>query len=123
MDSGLLRGESRLRLRLEQYYRIVEQDPPRNEWLVVVVGYDYAVYDYDEREVLLYHWHPGGSSPVSAPHLHLGIGAQVGRRDVREAHLPTGHIPLQGLLRVLIEEMGVQPRRADWNMILDGVAV
>ena len=123
MDSGMLRGESRLRLRLEQYYRIVEHTPPHNLWQVEVVGYDYAVYDSDEREVLLYHWHPGGISSVAAPHLHLGAGAQVGRRDLREAHLPTGHIPLQELLRVLIEEMGVQTRRADWNVILHGVSV
>ena len=117
-DSGLLRGSSQLMLRLEQYYRIAEPPLPRTRWQVEIVGYDYAVYDSDEREILLYHWHPRGGSPVATPHLHLGNGAQVGRREVRGAHLPTGHVPLSDLLRLLIEEMGVQPRRQDWDTVL-----
>ena len=118
-NSGLLRGSSRLMLRLEQYYRITEPPSSRTPWQVEIVGYDYAVYDSDEREVLLYHWHPHGGSPVVSPHLHLGNGAQVGRREVRDAHLPTGHVLLSALLRLLIDEMGVQPRRQDWDTILN----
>ena len=106
-------------LRLEQYYRITEPPSSRTPWQVEIVGYDYAVYDSDEREVLLYHWHPRGGSPVVSPHLHLGNGAQVGRRVVRDAHLPTGHVLLSSLLRLLIVEMGVQPRRQDWDTILN----
>ena len=118
-ESGLLRGASRLMLTLEQYYRIAEPPSSRTApWQVEIVGYDYAVYDSDEREILLYHWHPHGGSPIALPHLHLGSGAQVGRREVRDAHLPTGHIPLSALLRLLIVEMGVQPRRQDWDTIL-----
>ena len=117
-DSGLLRGPSRLMLRLEQYYRIAESPSPRTSWQVEIVGYDYAVYDSDEREILLYHWHPRGGSPVATPHLHLGNGAQVGRREVRDAHLPTGHVPLSDMLRLLIEDMAVHPRRQDWGTVL-----
>lgn len=118
-NSGLLRGPSRLTLTLEQYYRIAEPISSRaSRWQVEIVGYDYAVYDSDEREVLLYHWHPHGGSAVASPHLHLGNGAQVGRREVRDAHLPTGHILLSDLLRLLIVEMGVQPRRQDWDTIV-----
>lgn len=118
-DTGRLGGTSRLTLRLEQYYRIGESLPPRIQWQVDVVGYDYAIYDSDEREILLYHWHPQGHSPVATPHLHLGPGAQVSRPDVRDAHLPTGQITLSSLIRLLIEEMEVQPRRQDWDAILD----
>ena len=119
VESGLLRGASRLMLTLEQYYRIAEPPSSRTApWQVEIVGYDYAVYDSDEREILLYHWHPHGGSPIASPHLHLGSGAQVGRREIRDAHLPTGHIPLSALLRLLIVEMGVQPRRQDWDTIL-----
>ena len=118
-DTGRLRGTSRLILRLEQYYRIGESVPPGTRWHVDVVGYDYAVYGSDEREILLYHWHPYGQSPFATPHLHFGPGAQIGHREVRDAHLPTGQVSLSSLLRLLIDEMGVQPRRQDWSAILD----
>ena len=68
--------------------------------------------------MLLYHWHPRGNSPVETPHLHLEQGAEVGRAEVRDAHLPTGAVSLNAFLRVLIEEMGVRPRRSDWDVAL-----
>ena len=85
---------------------------------MAVLEYYYSVHDAEEKEVLLYHYHPRGGSPITTPHLHLGQGAQVGRADVRDAHLPTGNVSLNAVLRVLIEEMGVQPRRPDWDSIL-----
>lgn len=56
----------------------------------------------------VYNWEPGRRSDAVTS---------------EKFHLPTEHIPLQQLLRVLIEEMGVQPRWSDWNAILDGVSV
>ena len=113
-----LGGPSRSRLELQQYYRIIETGRPDAFWMVDVVAYYYAVHDSEGREVLLYHFHPRGSSSVATPHLHLGQGAQVGRVEVRDAHLPTGVVSLSAVLRVLIEEMGVNPRRSDWESIL-----
>jgi len=86
--------------------------------MVDVVGFYYTIYDSGQREVLLYHWHPHGNSPVETPHLHLEQGAEVGRAEVRDAHLPTGDVSLKAILRVLIEEMSVRPRRSDWESIL-----
>ena len=76
------------------------------------------IYDAEQREVLLYHWHPRGNSPVATPHLHLEQGAQVGRTEIRDAHLPTGDVSMEAILRVLIEEMGVRPLRPDWDAVL-----
>jgi len=121
MNNGFpvaLDGMSRFRLELHQYYRIVETGRPVASWMVDVVGYYYAIHDSEEREVLLYHWHPRGNSPVATPHLHLEQGAQVGRAEIRDAHLPTGDVSMEAILRVLIEEMGVQPLRSDWELIL-----
>ena len=121
MNGGLpvaLGGPSQLRFRLQQNYRIIESEPSGTLWRVEVVDYDYTLYDVEEREVLLYHWHPVGNSSVETPHLHLKQGAQVGRAEVRDAHLPTGDVSLNAILRVLIEEMGVRPRRSDWESIL-----
>ena len=113
-----LGGPSQFMLGLQQNYRIVESEQSGTPWRVDVVGYDYVTYDAEQREVLLYHWHPRGNSPVSTPHLHLEQGARVGRPEVRDAHLPTGDVSLNAILRVLIEEMDVRPLRPDWESIL-----
>jgi len=113
-----LGGPSRLRLRVQQNYRIIESGLTGDDWQVAVVGYNYAILDAELTEVLLYHWHPIGNSPIATPHLHLRQGAEVGRAEVRNAHLPTGDVSLNAVLRVLIEEMGVQPRRPDWDSVL-----
>ena len=121
MNGGVsvgLGGPSRLMFRLQQHYRIEEPEGPGSRWRVEAVEYYYSVHDAEEREVPLYHWHPGGSSSGMSPHFHLGHGAQVGRRDIREAHLPTGDVSLSAVIRVLIEEMGVRPLRSDWDSIL-----
>lgn len=114
----MLVGPSRFRLELHQYYHIVETGSPDALWMVDVVGYYHAIHDSEEKEVLLYHLHPRANSPVVFPHLHLGQGAQTGRDEVRDAHLPTGEVSLIAILRVLIEEMGVNPRRSDWGSVL-----
>ena len=113
----LLRGPSRLQLALREFY-VINDSEQGSSWRVVVRSYSYEIHDSDGREVLLYHWHPRGNSPVETPHLHLEQGAEVGRAEVRDAHLPTGEVSLNAFLRVLIEEMGVRPRRSDWESVL-----
>ena len=121
MNSGLpvaLGGSSRLMLRLQQFYRVDETGSPGVPWRVAILEYYYTVLNSAEQEVLLYHWHPRGSGSVTTPHLHLKQGAQVGHPEVRGAHLPTGAVSLNAILRVLIAEMGVSQLRPDWEFIL-----
>ena len=112
-----LRGPSRFQLALRQSFIAVDSEQS-SSWRVVVRSFSYEIHDSDGREVLLYHWHPRGNSPVVTPHLHLEQGAQVGRSEIRDAHLPTGNISLNEILRVLIDEMRVRPLRSDWESIL-----
>ena len=122
MSGGLpiaLGGASRLSLRLQQNYRIIESGSRGSAWQVDVVGYNYAVLDSELTEVILYHWPPFGISPIETPHIHLRQGAQVGRREVRDAHLPTGQVSLNAFLNLLIRDLEVRPRRADWESILE----
>ena len=113
----LLSGPSRLQLALRQYFVAVDSIQS-SAWQIQVSSYFYELLDSDGREVLAYHWHPRGNSPVATPHLHLEQGAQVGRTVVRDAHLPTGDVSLEAILRVLIVEMGVRPLRPDLESIL-----
>ena len=86
--------------------------------------------DAEEREVLAYHWHPVGVSPVTFPHLHLSgrlpaLDAGPRQEPLRLGgmHLPTGGmVTLADVVRLLIAECGVAPRRADWERVLADAA-
>ena len=114
----LLNGPSRLMLGLRQNYRVVETAPSEQTHQVEIAGYNYVVYDSDRREVVIYHWHPRSNSPIATPHLHLKQGAEVGRSEVRDAHLPTGLVSLASFLRLLVVDLRVRPLRPDWDAIL-----
>jgi hypothetical protein len=85
--------------------------------IVRIVGYRYVLFNQDRREVLSFHWHPAGLSPVVTPHLH--VGCRAGNTDLSKVHLPTGPITLVDVIRCAITEFGVQPLRADWRAVLD----
>jgi hypothetical protein len=91
------------------------------------VAYSYRIVTSDDVEVLAYHWHPRGLSPVVHPHLHLSRGSvdvlagDSSRVDVLIGlHLPTGQVDLASVVRFLIVEAGVTARREDWADILAG---
>ena len=114
-----LAGSSRLWFLLRQYYQIIESGTDGHLWKVSETGYRYAVLDADGRELLEYHWHPGSESPIATPHLHIGHGAMVSRPEIGDAHLPTGKVSISEILRTLIRDFSVTPRRSDWESVLD----
>ena len=110
-DPATLRGTSRLALSVRIGFRVLETPGERRPWEASIVAYRYTLEDRAGQEILSYHWHPEGRSDVSVPHLHLGPGATEGRvlADLAAAHLPTGYISLQAVLRLAIAELGVRP--------------
>jgi hypothetical protein len=117
-ESPVRLGGVRLGLSVRIGYRLIETPGERRPWSVDLVAYEYRLEDDNSREILSYHWHPEGR--VTVPHLHLGAGAADGRLrpDLAGAHLPTGPIALQDVLRLAIAELGVRPTRPDWDDIL-----
>lgn len=90
------------------------------------VGYRYQVLDPQGQELLAYHWHPTGVSPVTYPHLHLSsrvrpieVGQDADPVALGEMHLPTGFVAFADVVRLLIAEFGAQPRQTDWAAIVD----
>ena len=81
-------------------------------YVVRTGAYLYAI-DSEETgsEVFAWHWHPVGASWCKWPHLH----APHGLGD----HLPTGRTALEQIVRWLIAEVGIEPRRDDWTEILE----
>jgi hypothetical protein len=107
-------------LAIECWYSIVPELPSgRRRWSVETTAYMYTLFDHDMNEILGYHWHPISRSLIAAPHMHLQAGARVGLQGLLGAHLPTGHVTLAQVVRCLIEELGVEPRRADWGAVLE----
>ena len=107
-------------------YYVVLVPEAANVVEVRISGYRYQLFDSQDREILAYHWHPEGISPIAYPHLHLSgrlspldLGPRQEPAALGEMHLPTGDVTLADVVRLLITEFGIAPRRADWEAILD----
>jgi hypothetical protein len=91
-----------------------------------VTGYLIGFHDRAGVELLAWHWQPGpAASGPDHPHLHVSAALRPalssGDRAVvplDKMHLPTGVVSLAGVVRMLIEEFGVQPAAADWRQRL-----
>ena len=112
-------GGSRIALDLTMRYEIVRKDTDQGLWAVSTRAYYYTVETEDGAQVFAYHWHPRGKSSVTFPHLHLGH-ARLHHDGVfsRKAHMPTGRISLESVIRLCIREYGIQPLRDDWEQVL-----
>ncbi len=110
-------------LEMAHYCEIVPRQRDSHE--VRTPSYWYRLLDRQEHELLAYHWHPEGVSPITFPHLHLSsqvrpiaIGPGADPVALAEMHLPTGQVTLADIVRLLITEFAVQPRRDDWETVL-----
>ncbi len=103
-----------LTLRLRQTYELREnRDAPTAErWHVSTTAYYYRLARTD-AELLSWHWHP--SAGVSYPHMH--VSGEVPPLT-RRMHLPSGRVSIESVLRLLLAEWGVPPRRDDWSQVL-----
>jgi hypothetical protein len=115
-DAVALRGTSRLTLAVSEHYFIVEE--PSAAWKVQRAAYFYAVGRQDTGELLAFHWHPRGKSPIVAPHLHVRANIQVGERWLGKVHLPTGYLAIEDIVRLVIQELSAEPLREDWEALL-----
>ncbi|MGI8642912.1 MAG: hypothetical protein ACR2LS_02210 [Thermomicrobiales bacterium] len=106
-------------------YRVEEAE--RQAYEASITAYGYRILEPEGREILTYHRHPESSSPVTTPHLHLSTrmppvnvatGSQVA---LGEMHIPAGVVTLAQVVRLLITEFHVEPRRDDWEVVLSSI--
>lgn len=90
-------------------YSIAARSQQSPQWSVEVNRYAYLLLDSDLREILAFHWHPGGLSPIRRPHLHIGAGAKARFAPLQKAHVPTGQVSLQDVLLFAINDLDVEP--------------
>ena len=79
----------------------------------------------DEVEILHFHWDrlpsPGNLYPPG--HLHLGQGILakptfLRAGDFHRAHVPTGRVSLESIIRFAITELEVEPLNGSWARVL-----
>ncbi len=123
-------GRVYLRLRVVIDYRIDEiSDNPRSERFIVdELRYAYRVSNFVDEELFVYHFHPESESVIHHPHLHMiappfdlpqhPSGQPSVKLPISKAHFPTGHVTLQQVIRLLIEDFGVETRVPNWREVL-----
>lgn len=113
-DTAKMRGGP-LSIDVAEEYEVRQDDAG---WRVGILGYLYAI-GYEGRELISYHWHPSGNSPITRPHMHVGANIQVCDRWLSKVHLPTGAVGLEQVVALAIVELGVEPLRDDWERLLE----
>jgi hypothetical protein len=102
------------------HYRVVRAEGARGPWKIETAAYSYSIREAPDRELLRYDWHPAMKEEgraVAHPHLHTSAGGVAGKW-LHKAHLPTGRVALEDILQLLLTDLGVRPRRDDWERVL-----
>lgn len=90
-----------------------------------VYGFTRAGRSGEEVEILHFHWdrEPLPGNPYPPGHLHIGKGllAQptfMRRGDFHHAHIPTGRVSMESVIRFAIMELEVEPLERNWSHVL-----
>jgi hypothetical protein len=113
------RNGQTLKLELYQRYAVVNAEGDRGPWTTTTTEYIYEVFDQTDDLIAAWHWHPMSGrvgDEAHWPHLHA-YGARE-TLTLHKLHLPTGRVSLEAVVRFLIEDLDVVPRRADWSAVL-----
>lgn len=97
-----------------------------------IARYLYVVHDVQGRELFAYHLHPDSVSNVWIPHLHVSVAQNIALPNglgnqgntelpLGKLHFPTRRIDPPQLVRFLITELGVGPRRPNWEAVLERI--
>jgi hypothetical protein len=109
-------------LNLEIRHRFVVRRPEGSHglWTASTTEYIYRVSDERDDVLAAWHWHPmEQTSGDDAPWPHLHAYGAHDTLTLHKLHLPTGRVGLEAVVRFLVSDLGVVPRRADWRAILD----
>jgi hypothetical protein len=117
-DPVELTGRQDFALSVRHEYRIVRGEGLWGRWKVRTVGYYYELQDDCNDEVISFHWHPESRSPLTFPHMHIGVGSGVTVPGLRKPHYETPRMALETFLLMLFKDFGVQHKRDDYKNVL-----
>jgi hypothetical protein len=92
----------------------------------MTTGYEYMILNRQQREIVVFHWHPGQRSHEHSPHVHLGSAVvDVNSSDIGKTfsrfRIPTGHVSVAQVVRLLLTDFNVVPNRQDWESVLGAI--
>lgn len=104
---------------VSQYFRyeIDTNEGREGDWKVKTLGYTYTLASDAElkSDYIAWHWHP-----QSRPDTHMHIrGERFGLAEFGKAHLPSGRIAFESVIRMAIVDLDVATTRTDWPEVLD----
>ena len=105
-------------LTLTHSYTIVPPVDGQRLWRVRTAGWIYKLADSRDELIAAFHWHPENSGRVARPHVHVHGDHDI--VDLHKLHFPTGRVSIESVIRFVIEDLDVVPRRSDWERVLDG---
>jgi hypothetical protein len=108
-----------LKLELFHRYTVVQAEGDRGLWTTTTIEYVYEVFDERDELIAAWHWHPTtveAGDEAHWPHVHA-YGARE-TMTLHKLHLPTARVSLEAVVRFLIEDLDVVPRRVDWRVVL-----
>lgn len=112
----LSQGLDPIRFRVSIDYTIDPSQDRAGWWQVNRAGWVYEIRDGAGDPIVAFHWHPN-SGRVTWPHLHAyGTNEAV---ELHKLHAPTGIVTAGSVVRFLIEDLGVLPRRPDWLAVVE----
>lgn len=109
----LLKGDNALSISILLHYKIIQHPTVAGTYKIKTSAYYYTINDANGKELLAYHWHPTETPDIPYPHLHIGDP------KLKKFHLPTGRVSLEQVLRLLIRDFKVKPKKANWEAILN----
>ena len=90
--------------------------------------YECSIDGNHPHELIAFHWdrEPVGIAGRHEPHIHIGRatlspGSAFSISNFHKLHIPSGYIRFPSVIRFLIEELGVEPIRPNWDEILANV--
>lgn len=119
-DQAVQLGDVSLRATMQFECQDTGESRRDQRYRVSTRGYMYGISGA-AGEIFSAHWHPNSQvSSFKAPHYHLG---DVALSDegvyLARAHIPSGRVSFEEIIRMLLEQFGVQPLCDDWSDRLD----
>lgn len=93
-----------------------EDDAETGTWRTHTLRYYFSLFDVPAEGdfVLSYHFHPDPGG-FGRPHMHVRAQPSWAGKNLQKVHLPTGRVPLEAFIRLIVEELGAEPIRKDWG--------
>ncbi len=119
-----LRSDHRLSFTVVESFVITAAgETDQRQYRIQTTEYSYQILTRSGSELLAFHWTPLADGPGYRTHSHMHVGNvlladNAPIQNFHKLHIPTARVSVESVIRMLIEEFGVRPRREAWSEIL-----